>query len=259
MRARSIFPLLALALVLGGCAWANRDNRPVWNAFEENLVPDGDAAFYATLPLTVPGGIVAILLDTFIVHPATVADDAWHDAGDVWDDMNWSEEYYTEMVRLPLRAVFSPIAFVGSFLGRSMFDIEPHRTDVEKAEVADRHARDLITWFNHLSTGGNDAYYKASPSEWSGDLQAAFDRALSRAGPKGRYELYRYAQRRKLEPWAADPEMGLRDRDPVVRYLVLDNWSKRNPVNDTVRRALLADRNEAVRELAAETWPELAK
>jgi len=255
MRARSLLPLLALGLCLGGCAWANRDNRPVWNAFEQHLVPDSDGAFYATLPLTVPGGLIAILLDTFIVHPATVADDAWHDAGDTWDDMDWRESYYTEMVRLPLRVVFTPIAYVGSFLGRSLFDIEPRRTDAETAKIADRHARELITWFDELASGGNDGYFRASPSDWSDALQAAFLRARSGAGPKGRYELYRYAQRRKLPPWEADTGMGLRDRDPVVRYLVLDNWSRRDPVSESVRRALLADPNEAVRELAAETWP----
>ncbi|MHC4845156.1 MAG: hypothetical protein ACYTCU_03240 [Planctomycetota bacterium] len=256
MRARNLLSLLALALVLGGCAWSNRDNRPVWNAFEEHLVPEGDAAFYGTLPLTVPGGIVAILVDTFIAHPIQVADDAWDDAGDVWDDMDWREEYYTEMVRLPLRGIFTPIAFVGSFLGRSLFDIEPHRSEGEIAKIADRRARELIGWFNELAAGSSDANYKISPDDWSDALQQAFDRARAQAGPKGRYELYRYAQRRKLEPWTADPEMGLRDRDPVVRYLVLDNWSGRDPVSDATRRALLADPNEAVRELAAETWPE---
>ena len=47
----------ALSLLLatfGGCAWSNPDNRPVWNAFEEGLVPEDDGLFYATLPVTVP-------------------------------------------------------------------------------------------------------------------------------------------------------------------------------------------------------------
>lgn len=129
---------LALCVLAPGCAWANRDNRPLWNAYEEHVVPEGDVAFYATLPLTIPGGIVAILLDTFVVHPAMVADDAGHDAGHLWDDMRWREAYYTELASLPLRAVATPLAFVMSFLTRSLFDLPDHRCPwVEAGAPAD--------------------------------------------------------------------------------------------------------------------------
>jgi hypothetical protein len=259
MRARSLLPLLALGFVLGGCAWANRDNRPVWNAFEEHLVPEGDTAFLVSLPLTVPGGVLAILIDTFIAHPIQVGDDAWNDAGDVWDDMDWREQYYTEMAQLPFRAILTPIVFVGSFLSRSLFDTEPYMNQEGKAELASRFERETIEWLSELAAGGSDAYYGASTAEWTEALQAAFDRARERAGPRGRFELYRFAERRKLPPFMAEPEMGLRDRDPVVRYLCLDRFGKRNTWSVAVRRALIADSNEAVRELAAKTWPELIR
>ena len=41
--------MLLLSLSAGGCAWANRDNRPVWNAFEQHLVPEDDTLFYVAL------------------------------------------------------------------------------------------------------------------------------------------------------------------------------------------------------------------
>ncbi len=118
--------LLALLVATTGCAWTNRDNRPVWNAMEEHLVPEGDVAFVAALPLTIPGGIVAFVLDTFIVHPAMVVDDAAADAGDLWEDIEWAEHYYTELASVPFRAAFTPLVFVVTFLGRSAFDIPPH-------------------------------------------------------------------------------------------------------------------------------------
>ena len=77
LRAVSRALLFALVALACGCAWTNRDNRPVWNAFEEHLVPEGDVAFYASLPLTVPAGFGAIVTDTLVVHPVQVMDDAW--------------------------------------------------------------------------------------------------------------------------------------------------------------------------------------
>lgn len=127
-------PTLAAALTLAllavllapGCAWTNRDNRPLWNAMEEHLVPEGDVAFVAALPLTVPGGVIAFLLDTFVVHPALVVDDAARDSAHLWDGMEWDEHYYTELAGLPLRAIATPIAFLSAFLGRSAFDVDRH-------------------------------------------------------------------------------------------------------------------------------------
>ena len=57
----------ALAL-LTSCAWTNRANRPVWNVFESNLVPESSTAFVCTLPLTVPAGLLAIVGDTFVAE-----------------------------------------------------------------------------------------------------------------------------------------------------------------------------------------------
>ena len=52
------------------------------------------------------------------------------------------------------------------------------------------------------------------------------------------------------EPW-----MGLRDTDPVVRYLVLVKLSRAVAVPEPLRRALREDSSETVRALARQRWP----
>ena len=87
------FVLCVLLTWLGACAWSNPANRPVWSAFENHLVPEHDAAFYATLPLTVPAGFVAIAADSLLVHPVQTqyVYTAYHrsaDGGATWSSLN---------------------------------------------------------------------------------------------------------------------------------------------------------------------------
>lgn len=272
MNARVLLPgsLVLLGLLLGGCAWSNRANRPVWNAFEAQLVPQDTTAFYAALPLTLPGGLLCILADTFVVHPAQVADDAWDDAGDLWNGIRWDKHYYTELAVLPVRAIGTPVVFVVMFLARSMFDIPPHGSETHAQEggaeavaaEADDGAleRDWLERLAAMSQPPPDAEritFKdlAPPPRWTDALQRAFDDALQRGRALDRLELYTHAQRHELTPWRADPARGLRDPDPVVRYLLLTGWPKGLPVPDETRLALLSDPDEAVRQLARQRWP----
>ncbi|MCK5944672.1 MAG: hypothetical protein KAI24_21975, partial [Planctomycetes bacterium] len=128
---------LAPLALLASCAWSNPANRPVWNAFEQHLVAEDDGWFYVSLPLTVPVGLGAIVVDTVVAHPIQVLDDAVRDAGELWDtaSMNFAEAYYTEMAWLPFRAVLTPVAFVGSWAGRSVFDIPRHEPAPSEAEL----------------------------------------------------------------------------------------------------------------------------
>lgn len=228
--------LVALTALAGGCAWANRENRPVWNAFEQHLVPSNDAAFIATLPLTVPCGALAILCDTFVAHPLQVADDSWRDASELWIDLDWDEHYYSEMAGLPLRAVATPLAFAGAWLGRSLFDWEPNRTAEQEAALSERLERELIAWFGALARGDATARRDRAPDHWNAALERAFTQARDQAGPLGRYELYRYARTHRLAPWTSDPELGLRDPDPVVRFQVLEAWPPDHRTNRCRRR-----------------------
>ncbi len=255
---------LGLALVLSGCAWSNRDNRPVWNAFEEHLVPERDAAFVATLPLTVPGGFGAILIDSFVVHPAQVVDDAAGDARDVWTSMQWSEKYYTELATMLPRAVGTPIVFVGSFLGRSLLDIDPHQEPQSPAEFArqqdERRAErrlELQRWLESLAADRDEPLSPECDGcdSWSDDLQVGFDAARRTANADGRLELYQAAEQGGWPPFRADPTMGLRDADPVVRYLVLRRWPHRESIPEDLQRDLRSDPSEMVRLLARKSLP----
>ena len=284
MRARSprmpvrLPRLLLLGLLatfaLTGCAWSNRANRPVWNAFEAQLVPDDTTAFYATLPLTIPGGLLCILTDSFVVHPAQVADDAWEDAGDLWSGIGWDSGYYTQLAILPLRVVGTPVVFVVMFLARSMFDIPPHGTqpgartddapsgepedsDVDDEAAAERAFLDALAAMAQAQPTFTTSTLKRldPPARWTEALARGYDDALAHGRALDRVQLYRYAQRHKLPPWSADPARGLRDPDPVVRYLLLDQWPAGAEVPAEVQAALLADPDEAVRQLALQRWP----
>jgi len=255
---------LGLALVLGGCAWSNRDNRPVWNAFEEHLVPKNDVAFVVTLPLTVPGGFGAILIDSFVVHPVQVMDDAAGDARDVWKNMEWREKYYTELATLVPRAVGTPIVFVGSFLGRSLFDIDPRRDSLSAADAEERQraltAQRRVAvqrWLDSLASGKSTTLHSECRgcSSWSDELQVSFDAARRTANADGRLDLYAAAERNQWPPWLRDPTMGLRDPDAVVRYLVLQRWSNRKSIPEDLQRDLRSDPSEMVRLLAQERFP----
>ncbi len=269
--ARVTAVLALLVALVPGCAWSNRANRPVWDAFEQHVVPEHDAAFWVTLPATVPLGVGAILVDTFVAHPLAVIDDAADDAGNVWDDIAWEREYYTELAALPFRAVGTPLVFVVSFLGRSMFDVPENRSE-EEVE-ADERARRLEavaatrSWLDEVAAGERKGYRAAVGSRvwavwtsalaeqgsralWDGELQRAWERALGAAGASARTELYAAARQHGWPPLLDDPALGLRDADPVVRHAELRAWPKNRSIPAAVLAALAADPSESVRELA---------
>lgn len=258
---RAWWPTLALAAT--GCAWSNPANRPLWNAFEANVVPAGDTAFYATLPLTVPVGFSAILLDTLVVHPVSVIDDAAADAADDWQDVDWQQRYYTELGLLPLRVAWTPCAFAGAFLGRSCFDIPPHGTDMAKVRADEAKAKALapardvyLDFFAQLARGGSEGLGRnIAPPTWDADLARAYEDALAHANAAGRLELYRSGRRHKMPPLVAQPWIGLRDADPVVRYMELLVWPRSADVPEPLRDNLRADACESVRLLALRRWP----
>jgi len=253
--------LVVLALLLGGCAWSNRANRPVWNAFEAHLVPDSSGAFYATLPLTVPAGLLSILLDTFIVHPAQVADDAWDDAAELWDDIPWAEHYYTQLATLPFRAAATPLVFVGMFLGRSAFDLPSHGAQAEAAATRERLEEERTSTLLAVlqaAAGGNElAAFDdlVPPRTWTPELQAAFDAALHAGDAAMRLRLITYARDRHLPPWSTDPTLGLRDPDAVVRYELLSTLPVGVDVPADLIDALRDDPDSVVRWEARHRWP----
>ena len=118
---------IAVLFLCAGCAVFNRDNTPTVNLVEERLIPAENPARTLSYPVMIPVGLVAVIIDCVIVHPVTVADDAFGDTTDaLWDCFEWDTEYVTECGSLVPRTLLTPIVFTGCFLGRSTFDIPPH-------------------------------------------------------------------------------------------------------------------------------------
>lgn len=250
---------VALAM-LPSCAWSNEDNRPVWNAFENTMVPSGDGLFLATLPLTVPLGLAAIVVDTVIAHPLQVVDDAYDDAASLWDaeDLEFEESYYTELAFLPLRTVVTPVVFAGSFLGRSIFDIRAPAKKMSKAERAARDAERqrkieagkraaFIAWLRSPGSARGAVWVK----EWHPSFDEPMRQAL--AGDAGmRVSLHNGMLRGgATKVGNYDATAGLRDPDPVVRYTCVREWP-RNQAKPPAKlmEALWNDPVESIRLLA---------
>lgn len=119
---------VALLLCCTGCAVFSRDNTPTLNWVEKRLVPEGRARRLATLPATVPLGLVAVAADAAVVHPAFELDDAiaathaalWHR-----DTFDWDTQYMTESALLLPRLAATPGVFGWAFLTRAYFGVEP--------------------------------------------------------------------------------------------------------------------------------------
>jgi len=254
---RSTLTVLSCAL-LAGCAFTRRENRPVWNAFEQKLVPEDQGWFIAALPLTVPGGIVAILADTFVAHPIQVADDAWDDAGWLWRNgrPDFEERYYSEMAFLPVRTAITPVAFLGSFLGRSMFAFDAAADpEAERAQWQAEARTRFAAWLDALQQGGGEQYFGAVP-ELDDALAQSVVAARKQANAIGRLQLYRLALHNSRLRALVDPSDALRDADPVVRWSMLQSLPQEFEVAPELQQLLRNDAVETVRLLARQRWPE---
>lgn len=244
--------LLILCLSTAGCAWSNRDNRPVWNAFETNLVPEGDGAFYATLPLTIPGGLLAILTDTFLVHPLQVIDDAYDDTASLWRGLPWDTHYYTTSGFAPLRAVGTPLLFLGSFLGRSCFDVPSDEAVAESlAERQQRQHAAALAWLAGLAEDGVDGPTEPLPDTFDAELRAAVAKVQASANALGKARFYELASRRRQLADEVDWALALRDPSAVVRFRVLQWLPEDHGIPAELVERLRNDPDPAVRQQLA--------
>jgi hypothetical protein len=254
-RCALLLALSASALLAPGCAWSNRANRPVWNAFEEHLVPEDDTAFYATLPLTVPAGVLSILADSFVVHPVQVMDDAWDDAGKPWRELDWQHDYYTELAVLPFRVIATPLIFVVSFLGRSLFDLplggaaDPRAAQAKACALLERLAVRCESEDRH------EALFEVDWSKWSPAVDQAWEHAMTHGPAASRLLLINLARSEDLPRFRADPLRGWNDPSAVVRHGMLDHLPEDVSVPPEIIEALRNDPEEAVRDLARRRWP----
>lgn len=81
------------------------------------------------LPVAVPFGFVAGVVDTVAVNPVCAIDDAWLDTVDLlWRSRDESALRRTLFV--PLAALVTPIVFGGDWLGRCVFPIPPRMDEI---------------------------------------------------------------------------------------------------------------------------------
>lgn len=240
--------------LLGGCAWTDRENRPTWNAFEEHLVPEDPTWFWVSTPLTVPGGLIAILLDVFLVHPFTTIDDAWDDGLDIWDGADWAEDYYSEVALSVLRVPGTAVVFVGSFLSRSMFVQDDHHPESGGAvtKPVDEAAleAEALAWLEALADAEGElpAGPVHFPETWP--LEEAVHTVLAEGRAAARLAVRSHQSVRGI--FASDPVALWADDDPRVRVALACNpmflhWA-RGPGREALREAMLADPDPVVRE-----------
>lgn len=135
-------PLLLILLTLffcGGCAVFNRDNTPALNLVEQHLVPADRTARLISSPLIVPIGLAAATLDMVLLHPLSVAEDAWDDTNDLlWKKLDWDHQFVTTTVLNAPRVAIMPIVFTTDLLARSSFDLSRRGGDIRLNKGGDK-------------------------------------------------------------------------------------------------------------------------
>jgi hypothetical protein len=129
---RALLVLIGLNLLLcGGCAVFNRENTPALNFVEQHMVPKDRTVRALSFPVVVPVGLVAATADMFLLHPLSVAKDAWDDTNELlWENLDWDNRFVTTTVLNAPRVAAMPVLFTGDFLARSSFDISRRGGDV---------------------------------------------------------------------------------------------------------------------------------
>lgn len=249
-------------ILLPACAWQNPDNRILWDAFETRWVPENEPAASLALPLTVPAGIVAILLDVTVVHPALVIDDAFEDARSVWDDIDWQAEYWFQSAMVPSRCAFTGVVFVFSLVGRVLFDIpafEDKGPPPDPEQVAAEWHASHRDWLEallacELRPAPDILRGSAAKLDWEGELSVLAERVRREACPRARIVYYKWARLARPEG-DNDRWLGLIDTEARVRASMLVILQDQHGMPAELAEALRRDPDPVVAELAWQLLP----
>jgi hypothetical protein len=111
---RKIFTFMIvifLTSLLTNCAIFQKKNLLLVNAVEENLIPEDKNKKILALPLIVPVGMIAGLLDVFIVHPISVLPRVGRETiSSLWTSRE-KLGYVTRMGTIPFSTIASPPVF----------------------------------------------------------------------------------------------------------------------------------------------------
>jgi len=116
--------IFALLLIIGtGCAVSSLDHMCITNLIDRKIVPDNKTVQWIMTPVLVPACAVTLTIDNFIVAPIVQIPSVYGDIREYWKaDV---KGYYAGMGILPIRVALTPVVFLGSWFGRTVFGIEP--------------------------------------------------------------------------------------------------------------------------------------
>lgn len=136
MKARVVL-FLSMAMIVWNCAVFNRNNTPLVVKVEEHLIPEETAPKIIAAPVYIPLGLLAGLLDLFIVHPIIRIPDAYSDTKAALWTPHPENGYVTRMAFLPIVTILTPFFFTGDLLIRSSFDVNGNvdRTRIEEYSI----------------------------------------------------------------------------------------------------------------------------
>ena len=125
-----VAPLALLVALTAGCAVDLREHRNVLNWLDGELTPASTTARVALVPVALPVGVAGYLVDSFLVNPVRVADDAWFDTVDLlWTSRG--ESTFRRMLLVPFAAIATPFVLVGDWLGRFLLPIPSRKPDAD--------------------------------------------------------------------------------------------------------------------------------
>ncbi|EQA45706.1 hypothetical protein LEP1GSC050_2448 [Leptospira broomii serovar Hurstbridge str. 5399] len=114
------------------CAIFNRNNTPLIVRVEKHLVPEKPVPKIIAAPFYIPVGLLAGLLDLFIVHPIMRIPNAYQDTISILWTPRPENRYVTRMAFLPFSVLLTPVIFSGDLLFRSAFDVNGN---VDRARI----------------------------------------------------------------------------------------------------------------------------
>ncbi|MCA8953444.1 MAG: hypothetical protein KDE27_28280 [Planctomycetes bacterium] len=119
--------LLTLTTAVAGssCTVLVREQRRTLNLLDGHLTPSGEVARALLLPVSVPVGLVGLASDMVVVNPVLAVDDAWGDTIELLWTPTEDESGLRRATVAPLAAIATPFVFVGDWLGRCLFPIDP--------------------------------------------------------------------------------------------------------------------------------------
>ena len=106
---------------VSSCAVFDRRNTILVNAVEEHMVPETQPSRLLLAPIYIPVGLMAGVLDAFVVHPVRMIPEALKDTDDALWEFSDESGYVTHAGSIVYRGAFSPVFFAAVWLARSAF------------------------------------------------------------------------------------------------------------------------------------------